>query len=218
MRTIDTRRGFTLIELLVTISLLALVMGALAYGLMMVRHQSRIGQTRAILQAAQAAAVEYQQRTGRSISTHPDAWNQWTDVPPQTDLDAEWRDRMPPLEVDDGPHINYAIRWFVIQAREVPEVEELLNARDAGIVRDGDTRDLEAGDDDDVVVTGRPVTMVDGWGNELEYRSRATASGDDSYDHLKPHPRPFFASPGPSQVWHDWDDEESDNIYSFELD
>ena len=213
-------RGFTLIEILVTISLLLVVMSAVTYGLMQVRHQSRISQTRAMLQAAQAAAVEYQQRTGRAISTQPDGpWDQhedgeWTDQPPPTQMEIDAllvpEDELPDPNLD--PDIRYAVRWFVYEARKVPQVEEVLNARDAGIVRDAD---------------GRPMTFTDGWGNELEYRSRSLEEGDEYYEHLKPHSRPFFASAGPSQGWGldhpDLTSEEverrfADTIYSFEVD
>ena len=218
-RMVDrTRRsgGFTLIEIIVTISLMLLVMSAVAYGLMQVRHQSRISQSRAILQAAQAAAVEYQQRMGRPISTQPGGpWADWIDVPPPTELEIDaFSISEDELANPDDPNTDYAARWFVYEARKVPEVEAVLNARDAGIVRDAD---------------GRPMTMVDGWGNELDYRSRSARddTDDEYYEHLKPHPRPFFASAGADQFWgradanlsaDEIERQKADNIYSFEVD
>ncbi|MEX0654820.1 MAG: type II secretion system protein [Phycisphaeraceae bacterium] len=89
------------------------------------------------------------------------------------------------------------IEWFIAQARQVPEVEQVLWSINADYL----TTEIAGGDE-------VPETVHDVWETRIEYRHP-----DDPHADFPERHRPYFASAGPDETFGTDDD-----IYSFDLD
>lgn len=186
--------GFSLIEVLVVIGIVSLIAGLVFAGFAALRSQSEAEKTRLALQSLKSAEVEFRAQT-RSIPEHDSVAR-----PVPGDKDASIKNFLLGGTLSGTPFRGI---------NDNPDTQSMVVA----LV---DLVQLDA--------SGEPESVVDEWGEPIQYRTHvdpSVAGSDLAYTGGNDLPaqgtasakRPFFASSGP-----DLEFGTPDDLYSFELD
>ena len=213
--------GFTLTELMVVISIIVILMAAVALTSLKMFSYGAEQHTRIILAAAKSIADEYEIHTGGPINHHsgPTSPFDWGSTAP----DRSRNDDNDPTKVCNDPKLqghkdvigassgikkfqHASSERFVWAAYQLPATRAMLLTLGEEVLTDENRNCF--------------LELRDGWGKKIVYVAYQDDSPADistetiNVDNFLPeYPRPFFASAGPDGEW-----DTDDDLYSFDID